>query len=149
VSDRVARGEREDSSGPLAVELLQGLGFELAAPTVVADGRNSVADALRLLCTPEVDLVVTTGGTGLAPRDETPEGTADVLSRDIPGLAELIRSTGLVSTPMAVLSRGRTGTVGRTLVINLAGSPGAVRDGIGALAPVLPHAITQLAGGDH
>jgi molybdenum cofactor biosynthesis protein B len=129
--------------------MLLELGFEVAEPTVVADGRESVAGALRSLCTSEVDVIVTTGGTGLGPRDETPEGTVDVLTREVPGLAELVRSVGLASTPMAVLSRGRAGTIGRTLVVNLAGSPGAVKDGIGALAPVLTHAVAQLGGGDH
>jgi molybdenum cofactor biosynthesis protein B len=129
--------------------MLLELGFEVAQPTVVADGRESVAGALRSLCTSEVDVIVTTGGTGLGPRDETPEGTVDVLTREVPGLAELVRSVGLASTPMAVLSRGRAGTIGRTLVVNLAGSPGAVKDGIGALAPVLTHAVAQLGGGDH
>lgn len=149
VSDRVSRSEREDGSGPVAVHLLRELGFDVTEPTVVADGRALVASALQSLCGPDVHLVVTTGGTGLGPRDETPEGTADVITRDVPGIAELIRSSGLTSTPMAVLSRGRAGICGRTLVVNLAGSPGAVRDGIAAVAPILAHAVAQLAGGDH
>lgn len=146
VSDRSYAGERADTSGPLAADLLRELGFS-ASVSVVPDDAAAVGEALREAADAEVDLVLTTGGTGLGPRDVTPEATVAVLERRAPGLAELVRAAGTV--PTAALSRGVAGTLGRTLVVNLAGSPGAVREGVAALAPLLPHAVTQLHGGDH
>lgn len=146
VSDRSYAGERPDTSGPLAADLLRELGFS-ASVSVVPDDAAAVGEALREAADAEVDLVLTTGGTGLGPRDVTPEATVAVLERRAPGLAELVRAAGTV--PTAALSRGVAGSVGRTLVVNLAGSPGAVREGVAALAPLLPHAVTQLRGGDH
>jgi molybdenum cofactor synthesis domain-containing protein len=146
VSDRSYAGERADESGPLAAELLRALDFKVTV-SVVPDDIAAVAQALREAADAEVDLVLTTGGTGLGPRDLTPEATAAVLERRADGLADAIRHAGTV--PTAVLSRGVAGTVGATLVVNLAGSPGAVREGIAALAPVLEHAVAQLHGGDH
>jgi molybdenum cofactor synthesis domain-containing protein len=146
VSDRVSRGVRPDTSGVLAAELLGEQGFE-TVNAVVSDDVAAIADVLRAAIADGVDLVVTTGGTGVTPRDVTPEATTPVLERPAPGLAELIRRSG--SVPTAALSRGVAGVAGRTLVINLAGSPGAVREGIAALEPILAHAVSQLHGGDH
>lgn len=146
VSDRVAAGTRPDESGPLAAQLLVALGFDVTQ-RLTPDGLPAVTEALRAAIDDGVDLVITTGGTGLAPRDVTPEATSALIERPADGIAELIRRSG--SVPTAALSRGVAGVSARTLIINLAGSTGAVRDGIAALEPLLPHAVSQLAGGDH
>lgn len=149
VSDRSAGGEREDTSGPLLAGLLRELGLEVGEPVVVPDEIDLVAAALRVAAA-SYDLVVTTGGTGLSPRDVTPEATRPLLDREIPGIAEALRSRSADRVPTSVLSRGLVGTIGRTLVVNLPGSTGGVRDGVAVLAPVLEHALAQLrGGGDH
>lgn len=150
VSDRSAAGLREDRGGPLAVSLLREAGFDCADPAVVPDGADSVEAALRAAIASGAGLVVTTGGTGIAPTDRTPEGTARVLDRALPGIAEELRRRGLADTPLSVISRGLAGIAGsRTLVVNLPGSPRAVSSGIAVIAEIAPHVLDQLAGGDH
>lgn len=147
-STRASAGIYEDRCGPLVHAWLEGRGFDVPAPTVVADG-DPVRDALRAALDDGVDVVITSGGTGISPSDSTPQATADVLDYQIPGLADAIRRSGLPKVPTAVLSRGICGVAGRTLVINLPGSTGGVRDGLDVLADVLDHALDQLSGGDH
>ncbi len=150
VSDRSSAGEREDRSGPLLAELLRGAGFTVDDVVVVPDELDAVSGALRDAVTAGADLVVTTGGTGFAPRDVTPEATRRVIDREAPGLVELLRSVDRERVPTSILSRGVAGVAARTIVVNLPGSTGGVRDGIAALAPVLGHAVDQVrGGGDH
>ena len=150
VSDRSSRGERPDTGGPLLAALLRELGFEVGDVVLVPDEVEAVQSAVRAAVADGCDLVVTTGGTGLSPRDITPEATAPLLERSVPGLAEALRARGADAVPTAVLSRGLAGTIGPTLVVNLPGSTGGVRDGVAVLAPVVGHALAQLrGGGDH
>ena len=145
VSDGVAAGEREDRSGDLLVELLETDGYEVAR-RVVADDRAAITAALVDLAA-AAELVLTTGGTGLGPRDVTPEATAQALDRPAPGIAEAIRADAVARTPHALLSRGVAGLRGRALVVNLPGSPGGCRDGFAVIRPALHHGL-ELAGGD-
>jgi molybdenum cofactor synthesis domain-containing protein len=148
-STRAATGVYPDRGGPLVVEALRQWGFEVGDPVVVPDG-PAVGEALAQALAGMPAVVVTTGGTGLSPTDGTPEATRAVLDREVPGLAEAIRGAGLASgVPTAALSRGLVGVAGSTLVVNLPGSTGGVRDGLAVLEPVLPHAISQIRGGDH
>jgi molybdenum cofactor synthesis domain-containing protein len=147
VSDRVAAGSREDAGGDALRELLEAAGATLAARAVVADEREQVAAALReLLEAAGADVVLTTGGTGLGPRDVTPEATRMVLDREAPGIAEALRHASLAITPFAMLSRAAAGLAGRTLVVNLPGNPKAVREEWAVLAPVLGHAVATARG---
>jgi molybdopterin adenylyltransferase len=163
ISDKGYTGQREDVSGPLLTRLLQDMGADVVRQTIVPDEREEIVRLLVTLAdeasedetTGEVasekralDLVMTTGGTGVTPRDVTPEATRAVVQREMPGLAEALRFTGYRKTPLAAISRGVAGIRGRTLIINLPGSPSAVQDGMETLAPILPHVIRMIRGQD-
>jgi molybdenum cofactor synthesis domain-containing protein len=148
-STRAAAGIYPDRSGPIIAEALRGWGLVVGDVVVVADGPD-VEAALRAATSTGASLVVTTGGTGLTPNDGTPEATRRVVDRLVPGIAEAIRAAGVqAGIPSAMLSRGVSGLAGRTLVVNLPGSTGGVRDGLAVLQPVVAHALSQIHGGDH
>lgn len=147
-SNRAATGVYADRTGPIIAEWLRARGFDTPDPEVVPDG-EPVGEALRRAVADGVQVVITTGGTGISPTDRTPEVTARVLDYPVPGLADAIRAAGLPQVPTAVLSRGLAGVGGRTLIVNLPGSRGGVQDGLGVLDGVLDHAVDQLHGGDH
>lgn len=147
-STRASEGVYEDRCGPVIVDWLTTRGITTAAPVVVADGAP-VDTALRSALATTHDVVITSGGTGISPTDATPQITAALLDYELPGLADAIRRAGLPHVPTSVLSRGVCGVAGRTLVVNLPGSLGGVKDGLGVLADVLDHALDQLRGKDH
>jgi molybdopterin adenylyltransferase len=147
LSDSRAAGEREDAVIPACEAVLKGTFVELVYSKIISDDRDGIVAELRALVAREdIDLILTSGGTGLAPRDNTPEATREVVEREVPGLADLLRLRGLTHTPKAMLTRGIAGTIGRTLIINLPGSPRAVREGLDVLLPILPHALDTLRG---
>ena len=146
-SDACARGEREDSSGKTLVQLLTNLGAEIVATKILSDDLDPLAQSLiDFADRGDVNLIITTGGTGLGPRDNTPEATQRIIEREAPGIAEAIRAESIKATPMAMLSRGTCGVRSGTLIINLPGSPKAVTETFAVIAPVLPHALDLLAG---
>jgi molybdenum cofactor synthesis domain-containing protein len=147
-SNRAAAGVYPDRGGPLIVTWLRERGYETPDAAVVPDG-DPVGEALRVAVAERVDVVITTGGTGISPTDATPDVTRAVLDYEVTGLADAIRAKGAPAVPTAVLSRGVAGVAGRTLVVNLPGSAGGVRDGLAVLDGVLDHAVDQLRGGDH
>ncbi|KQP70347.1 molybdenum cofactor biosynthesis protein [Microbacterium sp. Leaf288] len=151
VSDRSAAGSRTDASGPLAVAALREAGFDCADAVVVPDGADSVERALTAEVVAGVKLIVTTGGTGVSPRDQTPEGTARVVTRQIPGISEELRRRGAAEKPVGMLTRGVAGVVDPhgALVVNLPGSPGGVASGMPVVVSVARHVLDQLGGSDH
>ena len=147
LSDRCSRGEREDRSGPEAERLLGELGFEVAERVLIPDEPERLrAEIVRLVDGEQIPLIVTSGGTGLSPRDRTPETTRTLLDREIPGIPEAIRAAGREKVPTSILSRGVAGVRRRSVVVNLPGSVGGVRDGLGAIGTVLRHAVETVSG---
>jgi molybdopterin adenylyltransferase len=149
VSDKGSRGEREDLSGPEAVRLLEAQAIEVACILVVPDEPDDIKAAL-IDCADrqELDLIITTGGTGVTPRDVTPDATREVLEKEIPGMAEAMRQASMAKTPHAMISRALAGLRGKTLIINLPGSPKGVRENLAVVLPAIPHAIEKIQGSD-
>ena len=146
VSDGVSAGTRTDTSGPVLVDLLERARFEVSGPEVVPDDQARIGDAITAAVVARADLVVTTGGTGLGPRDVTPQATSRLIDYEVPGLAELMRRAGASSTPLAALSRGVVGVRGRSMIINVPGRPKGARESLEAVLPALGHAMQLLHG---
>lgn len=147
VSDRSFRGERPDAGGPLVAEMLRAAGYAVAESVIVPDERTEIAAALRAAAQEDIALIVTTGGTGFAPRDVTPEATMDVAERAVPGIGEAMRYASMQITPRAMLSRATAGIVGRSLIVNLPGSPKAAKENLEAVLSTLEHGLEMLRGG--
>ncbi len=150
VSDTCSQGNREDVSGQTIAEMLPKDKFEICEKKIIPDDLSTIADELRRFSDEAgVDVVLTTGGTGLGPRDVTPEATASVCQRMAPGFGEIMRAEGLKKTPNAILSRGTAGVCDKTLIVNLPGSPKAVRESLAIILDILPHAVKMMLGGGH
>lgn len=145
LSDKGSKGKRKDESGPLIEKIIKKIGGKVVYYTVLPDEKNLIKKKLLFLCN-TVDLILTTGGTGLSPRDVTPEATLEVIRREIPGIAEAIRQKGLRKTPYAMLSRAVAGIRGKTLIINLPGSPAGAKESLEVILPALPHAVEKIKG---
>jgi molybdenum cofactor synthesis domain-containing protein len=145
LSDKGSRGEREDIGGPMIREMIGRIGADVLHYEIIPDDKDLIKDKLIAYCN-SVDLILTTGGTGLSPRDVTPDATLEVIDREIPGIAEAMRMEGLRKTNRAMLSRAVAGVRGRTLIINLPGSPKAVKEGLEAVMDVIPHAVEKIKG---
>lgn len=147
VSDRCARGEQDDESGSVLVASLREIGATVFAKAVISDDVKPLAKMIREFCDrSDINVLITTGGTGLGPRDNTPEATRSLIQREVPGLSEAMRAAGIASNPHAMLSRGICGVYNQTLIVNLPGSPAAVRESFAVIASVLPHAVRLIAG---
>jgi len=145
ISDKGSKGERDDLSGPIIQEILNTINAEVKHSAILPDDKNLIRDSLLKYCS-TVDLILTTGGTGLSPRDNTPDATLEVIDRLVPGFAEAMRAGGLKKTSRAMLSRGVAGIKGETLIVNLPGSPNAVRENLTVILDVIPHAIEKIKG---
>jgi molybdenum cofactor synthesis domain-containing protein len=148
-SNRSSRGQRQDTSGHLLADGLRELGCTVPDVVVVPDDVPAIQAAIRAALAAGADVVITTGGTGVTPTDVTPEATRPLLEREVPGIAEAIRQIARDRVPTSILSRGLAGTIGASLIVNLPGSPGSVKDGLAVLSPILGHVLSQLRGGDH
>lgn len=149
ISDKGYAGQREDVSGPVLADLVREMGAEVVRTAVIPDEREEIVAMLVAFADEmALDLVITTGGTGVTPRDVTPEATKAVIEREMPGLAEVVRMEGYRQTPLAVISRGVAGIRGKTLIVNLPGNPRAVRQGMETLSPILPHTVQMIRGED-
>lgn len=147
LSDKCSKGEREDESGQEVRRLIEGLGAVIGYYEILPDEKQRIREVLKHLSdSGEIDLIVTNGGTGVAPRDVTPEATREVIERELPGMAEAMRAESLKTTPLAMISRAIVGIRGQTLIVNLPGSPRAVRENLAVLLPALPHAIEKIKG---
>ncbi len=146
LSDKGARGEREDLSGKECVRMLEGIGIPVVTTRIIPDERSEIEQALIALADADLDLVVTTGGTGVSPRDVTPDATLAVIDRELPGMAEAMRQASLAVTPYAMISRAVAGLRGRTLIVNLPGSPKGVRENLAVVLPALRHALEKIRG---
>jgi molybdenum cofactor synthesis domain-containing protein len=150
ISDKCSRGERQDESGKVIIEMIKNIGAEVILYDIIPDEAHLIKEKLLLSCDKlKADIVFTTGGTGLGPRDVTPEATAEISQKTIPGISELIRSEGLKKTKNAVLSRGISAIRGNSVIINLPGSPKGVRESLAAILDILPHALDMLKGAGH
>lgn len=145
-SDRGARGEREDVSGKIIEEMVKDIGGQVMDYRVVSDDLDVLKETMLQMCEKGADIILTTGGTGFSPRDNTPEATLGVIEKEVPGIPEAMRQKSLEKTPHAMLSRARAGTRGKTLIVNLPGSPKAVRENLEVILPALPHAVEVLKG---